>query len=188
MPVLESLVVRVVAVLGVFFSGERQVQLSQPVVELREGRIAASCVLQHPFSDDLLNIVDSGTPVTLTFICRLRNLDGSPAFAPDTTIPHRIVKDLATGVYEVTLGTRSLLAERFTEYSQFFRLETASLWPAGEDDGAPYYLELSARLEPIYIHATGQQYDLMAVWSYRVPKSRSAAFTRRALERRKVGR
>ena len=174
--------------LGILFSGGKQrVELTEPVVELRQETIGVSCVLQHPFSDDLLNIVDSGTPVSLRFVCRLRHSDGSPAFARDTTISHRVVKDLATGVYEVTLGSRSLLGERFTEYSQFFRLETVSLWAVGGADlDAPYYVEVSAELEPIYIHATGQQYDLMALWNYQVPRKKSASFTKRALERRLV--
>ena len=184
----EWLVVRMLTVLGVFFSGGgAQVECSEPVVQLRRGRIAVSCVLLNPFSEDLLNVIDSGTPVTLTFICRLRNADGSPAFVPDTTVPHRVVKDLATSVYEVTLGTRTLLAERFTEYSQFFRLETVALWPVdGARDAAPYYVEVSAKLEPMQIHATGQAYDLMALWNYRVPRKRSATFTRRLLEERRV--
>jgi len=177
------------AVLGIFFSGVNQrVEMSLPVVELRQERIAVSCVLQRPFSDDLLNIIDSGTPVELTFICRLRKADGTPASPPDTTVKHRVVKDLATGTYEITLGRRTLIASRFTEYSQIFRLETVPLWPVGAiNPGMSCFVEVSAALEPIHIHATGQQYDLMALWNYRVPKNRSAAFTRAMLERRQVG-
>lgn len=182
---LETLVVKMLAVVGIFFPGvNREVAMSRPVVELWRSRIAVSCVLQRPLSADLLNVVDSGTPVSLTFICRLRAADGTPARAADTTVTHRIERDLATGTYQIDLGERKLLASRLSEYSPFFRLETVRAWPLDAiTSRREYVVEVSARLESIYIHATGETFDLMALWNYREPDARSEQFTRASLAR-----
>lgn len=183
-----SFVVKVVALVGFLIPGaNRQVEMTQPVVELREDRIAASCIVVGALSDDLQNIIDSGTPVDLTFVCRLRRADGTPTGTPDETVTHRVTKDLATGAYRINLGIRSLLASSVWEYSPLFRLETVPLWPVSATDPERSYLvEVSARMEPVLIHATGQTFDLMSLWGFRVPENRSERFTRRSLEQRRV--
>jgi hypothetical protein len=186
--VVETFVVRFLAVIGIFVPGvNRQVSMRTPIVELRNERIAVSAILQNPLSVDLLNIIDSGTPVTLTYICRLRTAQGTPTAAIDTTVIHRVVKNLATGSYEINTGTRTLLTSRITEYSLLFRLETVPLWQLLVlSSSGRYYVEVSARFEPIVVQATGQRYDLMALWSYRVPTEQSGIFTRATVEQRRV--
>jgi len=186
--VIGPFVVRFLAIMGIFIPGvNQQVSLLDPFVELRGDRIAVSTALQKPLSTDLLKIIDSGTPVTLTYVCRLRTSTDNPAAAPDTTVSHRVVKDLASGTYEIDTGTRKILTSRITEYSLLFRLETVPLWNINVlSNSGFYYVEVSARFEPIVIHATGERYDLMALWSYRPPTARSKLFNRFIVERRRV--
>ncbi len=185
---LETIVVRMLAFVGVFFPGVNpDIEMSRPVVELRNDRIAVSCVLTRPLSDDLANVIESGTEVRLTFICRLRREDGTPAAVPDTLIQRAIVKNLVDGVFEMRIGERLVRASQVTEYSQVFRLETVPLWSVDAvSDGGPHVIDISARLEPIYIHATGRNYDLMALWNFTLPENRSPVFTRADLEERRV--
>ena len=185
---LETIVVRMLAFVGVFFSGVNpDIEMSRPVVELRQDRIAVSCVLTRSLSDDLANVIESGTVVQLTFICRLRQEDGTPTAVPDTLIRHSIVRNLVDGVYEMRMAGRTVRASQITEYSQVFRLETVPLWQADAvSDGGAHFVDISAELEPIYIHSTGRSYDLMALWNFTLPRNRSALFTRADLEERRV--
>jgi len=177
--VLESVLVKMLALVGIFFPGVNpDIAMGRPVVELHGSRITISCRLERPLSDDLLNVIESGTPVRLSFVCRLRTDDGRTTQVPDTIVTHEAVKDLVAETYEITLGERTLKETRLREYSQLFRLETVPLWEASAvDSQGKYAVEVSARLEPIYIHATGQTYDLMALWNYRSPGNRSEVFT-----------
>jgi len=186
--VFETLVVKMLALAGIFFPGVNpNAALSQPVIELHEQRIAVSCFVSRPLSDDLANVIESGTEVNLRFVCRLRLSDGTPTSAADTVVTHRIAKNLATDTYEIQVGNRSIVSSQITEYSVFFRLETASLWPIEALNATDrYYVDVSAELEPIYIHATGRTYDLMALWNFKTPRSRSERFTKPTLERRQV--
>ena len=185
---VETFVVRLLAVMGIFVPGvNRQVSLLEPFIELRSDRIAVSTTLQNPLSTDLLKIIDSGTPVTLSYVCRLRTSTGTPTAAADTTISHRVTKDLASGAYQIDTGTRKILTSRINEYSLLFRLETAPVWDLSTISTTGwYYVEVSARFEPIVVRATGEKYDLMALWSYRPPTGRSKVFNRFIVERRKV--
>ena len=185
---VESFVVRFLAVMGIFVPGvNRQVSLLEPFIELRNERIAVSTTLRNPLSTDLLKIIDSGTPVTLSYVCRLRTSAGATTSAPDTIVSHRVVKDLASGAYQIDTGRRRILTSRINEYSLLFRLETVPLWDVAVLSPATwYYVEVSARFEPIVVHATGERYDLMALWSYRPPTARSKVFNRFIVERRKV--
>ncbi len=185
---LESAILKFVALVGFLVPGGNDlVTMTDPVIELRQDSIAVSCVLEHTLSDDLRNVIDSGTPVVLTFVCRLRDKDGNPGTAPDATISHRVTKDLATGAFKIDVGERSLLTSRLLEHSTFFRLETAQVWPVGSAASTgEYYVEVSAKMEPVLIHATGRTFDLMAFWDYRVPRAQSEPFTRRSLDRRRV--
>ena len=185
--VLEIFVVKLFAVFGIALSGANlDVAMGEPVVELRTDSIAVSAGLLKPVSDDLLNIIDSGTPVSLVFACRLRYADGRPGGVPDRTVAHTVSHDLETGAYRIGTSARTIRASVLSETSVFFRLETVPLWPASAIEAGEYVVEVSARLEPISIHATGRQFDLMALWNYSEPTNRSPIFTQTALGRRRV--
>jgi hypothetical protein len=186
--VFETFVVRLLAIVGVFFPGVNpDVSMSQPVVELRGERVAASCVLERPLSDDLVRVIDSGSEVTLVFACRLRYADGAPTRYADTTITHTVRKNLATEAYEIDLGNRTVLTSQITDYSIFFRLETVPLWPVqGLAEGGTYIVDISATMEPISIHATARNYDLMSLWNFKTPRNQSEHFSLVTLEQRRV--
>ena len=184
----ETFVVKMFALAGVFFAGVNpDVEMETPVIESRNDLIAVSCLLVHPLSDDLANVIESGTEVRLSFVCRLRRGNGTPTDAADLVVTHTVSKNLGLSTYDVDLVTRTAIASQMNEYSVYFRLETVPLWPIGDlGAGEKYIVEVSARLEPIYIRSTGETYDLMSLWNFKVPKNRSELFGRDDLVQRRV--
>ncbi len=184
---LGSLILRVFAFFGVAISGVNlDVAMNDPVVELRGDSIAVSAVLLDPVSDDLMNIIDSGTPVNLVFDVKLRTEDGDPVGVEDRSISNTVARDLSTGSYRITTSSGTIRSSQLNESSVFFRMQTVPVWPYGVLDDGTHYVVATARLEPIDIHATGKRYDLMALWNYREPSAQSEPFTRRDLSRRRV--
>ena len=185
---LEVLIVRIFAVFGLTISGVNlDVAVSQPVIEQRGDSVAVTAVLLEPISEDLMNIIDSGTPVSLVFTTRLRYASGKPTGAVDQSVVHTVSRDLATGVYVIEKGRRVTRSSILSETSVFFRMETVPVWHMDYvHTYADYIVDVSAKLEPIEVRATGERYDLMALWNYREPSNRSEVFDRRMLERRRV--
>ena len=170
--------VKVLALLGIYFAGApRPVELTKPAVRVIDCQyLAVSCRLINPLTDDLKNIIESAAKVRVVYTLRLMRV-GSPSHAADLDIVHSIERDQASGDYRIETPREVFRVSRLSDDAPLFRLNEARLSSADQLEGGRYTVAVTASLASIVVRATGQQFDLMALWNYEYPRGTSAVLT-----------
>jgi hypothetical protein len=149
--------------------------LSPPQMASSTGRIVVSTTLRNGFSDDLNQVILTGTPVTLTFSAAL--LDDTKSLIEQES-HHTVTYDPGTKAFCViadsetkTTNDQQTMQSWLTTLTNLSLLETSALRAEGS-----YRAVVQAKLEPISVEAAeGKKFDLMTFWQFRIPKAQSEA-------------
>lgn len=168
-----ALVSKGIAALGLILAGlGGNVSLSTPRQSIEGRCVAVSCAVQKGLSDDLGRMIDSGTPVTLQFVCRVVRRPGHQEIARVSS--HRTVAyDVSEGTYRIVLTSPDtswqVTSTSFSDESPFFRLDSTRLCPLEAlEDGAVYSILVESSLDPIRVEAMGgKEFNLMAFWNFK---------------------
>lgn len=178
-----ALVAKGIAALGMMLTGlGGDVSLSTPLISLSSGYILVSCGVEHGLNKDLRNVIDSGTPITLRFTCRL--VDQTEDNTAVEVIALRTVTcNMADSTYQIRFldpdSSAQMMVTIFDETSPFFRLDAVRFYPLDTMDDTVYKIIVEASLDPIRVEAMGRKdFNLMAFWNFKRLKTSSGRFTK----------
>lgn len=155
--------------------------LSPPLLASSGGKFVVSSALKNAFPEELDQVLLTGTPVTLVFTAALlddtkvlqeQNVYHTAAYDPGI----KVFSFSEGGVDRTTTNLDTLQAWMGT-LTGYPLAEVSTLRPEGR-----YQVTLQAKLEAIAVEAMeGKKFDLMTLWSFRVPKARSEVLPGTAL-------
>lgn len=168
-----ALVSKGIAALGLILAGlGGSVSLSTPRPSIAGGYVAVSCAVQKGLCDDLRRMVDSGTPVTLQFACKLIRSPGHHEIAR-VAARRTVTYDVSDGTYRTVLTSPDtswqVTSTSFDDASPFFRLDTTRLCQLDAlQDDAVYSILIESYLDPIRVQAMGgKEFNLMSFWDFK---------------------
>ncbi|MDI6781366.1 MAG: hypothetical protein QME49_04580 [bacterium] len=155
----------------VFFSNS-PVKLAPPQMCINDNQVIIHEHLLYGFQKELVDLIHSGTKVTIRFELALRQKN---EVIKACEITHSVVYDVAKQEYTVSCSEREKDIQTKNEREMRKRMsnvDTAILSAHEVIPGKDYCLQITAELLPIKIRALrGGEFLLSALWDYKKPRA-----------------
>lgn len=158
-----------------FGQSDKSPSLTEPVLAIQDGRITVSVRVENGFNEEIIQLILTGTPVTLRFEVIVTE-DNRVTW--EEVIKHRVVYNPGTKVFSVEF-TEKNKAETEDEPSMKKLMSEITYLQVMEKFSLEknYEVSVKVKLEPISVEAAGgEEFDLMTFWNFKTPEAKSGNF------------